>query len=52
MEKLTNIEMMNISGGQVETCEDFAEVVHWLDSNGHGEQSEIIRDLYQDQYCG
>ncbi|MDQ2180762.1 hypothetical protein [Marinifilum sp. D714] len=44
--------MEQFQGGQIQNCDDFHEVIHYLEDNGHLEQSDIIWDLYYDQYCG
>jgi bacteriocin-like protein len=45
-------EMQGISGGQVNSCREFQDVVFYLLDNGHNEQAGIILDLYYEQYCG
>lgn len=42
MEKLTNNEMMNISGGQIESCKDWYDVLFWLEVNGHDAQARAV----------
>lgn len=38
MEKLTNNEMMSISGGYIENCDDYQDVLDWLHANEHYDQ--------------
>lgn len=44
MEKLTNNEMMNISGGQIENCKQWEKVVEWLMLNDHHEQAIAVQE--------
>ncbi|GAA5033405.1 hypothetical protein GCM10011506_25640 [Marivirga lumbricoides] len=48
MEKLVKNEMVNISGGQIENCDQWHDVVMWLFDNGHTDQAMdvISNDFY------
>lgn len=44
MEKLTNNEMMNISGGAIENCDDWVRVIKWLNDHKHYDQAQSVID--------